>query len=124
MTSRAAIERDERRRHRVYLDHLKDLGTLLREPGAGVRAGMPVGEIARSFRDSPSRRGRPWTPEEDAILVRLHDERVATRPIAARLRRSESAVRGRLRVLRQSNLPVAWRETGDHPRSPLAAGRM
>ena len=49
----------------------------------------------------PPRRNRPWTAEDDRRLMELRAAGRSTISISAALKRSQSAVEGRLHILRK-----------------------
>jgi hypothetical protein len=54
----------------------------------------------------PRPNGRPWTPAEDAQLLTLLNSKIARPSIALKLKRTISAISGRLRVLRAAGVKV------------------
>jgi hypothetical protein len=49
---------------------------------------------------------RPWTPEEDAQLLALLESKMERALISQKLKRTVSAITGRLRVLRAARVKV------------------
>jgi hypothetical protein len=54
----------------------------------------------------PRPNGRPWTPEEDALLLALLESKMDRDLISQKLKRTVSAITGRLRVLRAAGVKV------------------
>jgi hypothetical protein len=52
------------------------------------------------MKPGPPPNGRPWTPAEDAQLLALLESKMDRDLIARKLKRTVSAITGRLRVLR------------------------
>jgi len=79
-----------------------------------------VSERERRERNLPSNAGKPWSPDEDRLLVEAFDSRIPLRQIAAKHDRTEGGIAsrlvrlGKIRERQEAYDPSAWTQQTDH----------